>query len=258
MSKVCVIGPSGRMGQMVLGCAQERSDVEITGAADSPGSALIGTEVTAGVVAQTDLATALANADVYVDFSTPEASTQAAKAAHALGVGAVIGTTGLTEAANAAIDSLAEVAPVLVAANFSLGVNLLLDLAEKAARALPGYDLEVVEMHHRRKRDAPSGTAIAVAEALAKGRGIDYDQSKCYERSGDVGARTDDEIGVFAVRGGDIVGEHTAFLIGENERIELSHRAASRSIFADGALTAAVWLADKTPGRYTMRDVLGL
>jgi len=246
------------MGRMVIACAEERADVSITSALDSAASALIGTPVGAGAVVEADASSALTRADVYVDFSTPEATARTATAARASATPAVIGTTGLTPDAVDAIDSLAEVAPVLVAANFSLGVNLLLSLAEIAARAVPGFDLEVVEMHHRRKRDAPSGTAIALAQALAKGRGVDYERSKLYQRSGDVGARTDDEIGVFAVRGGDIIGEHTAFLIGETERIELTHRAASRSLFADGALTAAAWIADKTPGRYTMRDVLGL
>jgi len=259
LTRVCVVGPSGRMGRMVLACAEARADVSIASAIDHAHSALIGQEVRPGIAVESDTAAALARAEVYIDFSTPEATAAIATAARRSATPAIIGTTGLTSDALDALDSLAEVAPVLVAANFSLGVNLLLSLAEIAARALPGFDLEVVEMHHRRKRDAPSGTAIALAKALAKGRGVDYESSKLYERSGgDVGPRTDDEIGVFAVRGGDIVGEHTAFLIGETERIELSHRAASRSLFADGALTAAAWLAGKTPGRYTMRDVLGL
>lgn len=258
MTRVCVLGPSGRMGQMVIRCAADRSDVEIASAADRPDSSGLGSEVADGVAVTADLDDALAAADVYIDFSSPEATVLAARAAHSHGVGAVVGTTGLTSEGHDALDSLAEVAPVLVAANFSLGVNLLVSLAEVAARALPGYDLEVVELHHKRKRDAPSGTAIAVAEALAKGRGIDYESNKRYTRSGDVGPRTDEEIGVVAVRGGDIVGEHTAFLVGENERLELTHRAASRTIFAEGALTAAAWLSGKTPGRYTMKDVLGL
>ena len=148
---------------------------------------------------------------------------------------------------------------MLVAANFSLGVNLLLVLAETAARALgPGFDFEVVELHHRHKRDAPSGTALALAEALATGRGQSAEGLLRTARSGEVGERTPDEIGVVAVRGGEIIGEHTAYLIGDSERIEISHRAASRDLFAAGALRAALWLAGRPAGRYTMRDVLGL
>src|SRR5690606_9901590 len=139
------------------------------------------------------------------------------------------------------------------------GVNLLLILAETAARALgPAVDVEVVELHHKHKRDAPSGTALALARALAAGRGQDLDQVLRTERSGDGGARPGGEIGVMAVRGGDVVGEHTAYLFGDGERIELTHRAASRDLFAAGALRAAAWLAGRAPGRYTMRDVLGL
>jgi 4-hydroxy-tetrahydrodipicolinate reductase len=246
------------MGKMVVDCAAARDDVEICAAIDRAGSDVIGARVSSGVEVGTDLGAGLASSEVYIDFTTPDSTMAAARAALASKTPAVIGTTGLTDEARAAIDRLAEVAPVLVAANFSLGVNLLIGLAETAARALPGYDMEVVELHHRRKRDAPSGTAIAVAEALARGRDLSYEDSKLYSRAGDVGPRTDDEIGVFGVRGGDIIGEHTAYLIGEMERIELTHRAASRAIFADGALTAARWLANKQPGHYTMRDVLGL
>jgi len=229
---------------MVTRQAEALADVSITGTLD--------------VANRDELGDVLANADVYIDFSTPEATTSVARAARDKPCAAVIGTTGLSDVALSAIDDLSGVAPVLVAANFSLGVNLLIGLAESAARALPGFDLEVVELHHRRKRDAPSGTAIALARALARGRGVGYDEAKRYERSGDVGPRTDDEIGVVAVRGGDIVGEHTAFVIGDNERIELTHRAASRSLFADGAIAAARWLQGRAPGHYTMRDVLGL
>ena len=258
MTRVCVLGPSGRMGKMVLNCAAERSDATIVSALDRPDSDAIGTEVAPSVVVTADPVQALADASVYIDFTTPASTTALAKAALVSKTAAVIGTTGLSKQDQEVLDQLATVAPVLVAANFSLGVNLLIGLAETAARALPGYDLEVVELHHRRKRDSPSGTAIAVAQALAKGRGVDYDKSKLYSREGDVGPRTDDEIGVVAVRGGDIIGEHTAYLIGEMERIELTHRAGSRAIFADGALTAAIWLAKQAPGHYTMRDVLGL
>lgn len=258
MTDICVLGASGRMGAQVLEVAARRDDIRITGVADRADSALLGTDL-GGAVVTADVRAALTGAGVYIDFTVPAATAAAARAAADLGVAAVIGTTGLDDAANAALDALATRAPVLVSPNFSLGVNLLLSLAERAARALgDDFDLEVVELHHKRKRDAPSGTAIALGQALARGRGLDYDHAQRYARAGDVGARAPGEIGVVAVRGGDIIGEHTAYLIGELERIEITHRAASRSIFADGAVRAAVWLADKAPGRYTMTDVLGL
>ena len=257
--RLCVLGPGGRMGAQVLALAAADPGFAIAAAIDRPGADVIGTEVAPGVVAGDDLAAGLAGADVYIDFTSPAAAAAAAQAAAEHGVGAVVGTTGLDDAATAALDALSARAPVLVAPNFSLGVNLLFALAETAARALgDGFDLEVVEMHHKRKRDAPSGTAIALAQALARGRGVDYDQAHRYAREGDIGARPAGEVGVATVRGGDIIGEHTAYLIGELERIELTHRAASRSIFAAGALRAARWLRGRTPGHYAMRDLLGL
>lgn len=247
-----MIGALGRMGREIIRLSDELDDVTMVAAVDV-GSGTVGNLTVTG-----DTAAALAEADVYIDFSAPAATRAAAQLAAERGVAAIIGTTGLGPDDEAAIEALATKAPVLLAANFSLGVNLMVVLAEQAARALPGFDLEVVELHHRRKRDSPSGTAIAVGRALAAGRGLAYDDAKLYAREGDVGARTDDEIGIVAVRGGGIVGEHTAYFIGEEERIEITHRAANRSIFARGALRAAQWIAGKPPGSYGMRDVLGL
>lgn len=256
---ICVLGPTGRMGQQVLAVAAEQPDVRVGSAADRPGSDAVGAEVAPGVVATADLSAALAAAEVYVDFTTPEGTAAAARAAAEHGTAAVVGTTGLDAAAEDALVALAERAPVLVAPNFSPGVNLMLALSETAARALgPGFDLEVAEIHHRHKRDAPSGTALAVGEALARGRGVDFSKARVSSRDGDVGARTGDEIGVLALRGGGVVGEHTAYFFGAGERIEITHRAESRAIFARGAVRAASWLAGKAPGRYHMRDVLGL
>ncbi len=257
--RLCVLGPGGRMGAQVLALAAGDPAVEVVAAVDRPGAGIVGSEVAPGVIAGDDLGAGLARADVYIDFTSPGATAAAAQAAVERGVAAVVGTTGLDAGARAALDALTARAPVLVAPNFSLGVNLLFALAETAARALGDeFDLEVVELHHKRKRDAPSGTAIALAQALARGRDLDYDDAHRYAREGDVGLRPDGEIGVAAVRGGDIIGEHTAYLIGELERIELTHRAASRSIFAAGALRAARWLRGRAPGHYAMRDLLGL
>ena len=252
-----MLGPSGRMGRRVIELLAARSDMTLSDAIDHPASPLIG-QTMAGAPVTSD-AGRLAGCAVYIDFTTPEATEEAARAAAAHRVAAVVGTTGLGRAAESALASLEEVAPVLVAANFSLGVNLLLVLAETAARALgTGFDLEIVEAHHRHKRDAPSGTALALARALAAGRGVELEKVLTTARSGDVGARPDGEIGVVALRGGDVIGDHTAFFLGEGERIELTHRAGSRDLFATGALRAAAWLASRPPGRYTMRDVLGL
>ncbi len=259
--RVCVLGPSGRMGQALIeaAVAGDEPDVVIASAVDRAGAGVIGTAVASDVIASDDLAYGLGAAQVYVDFTTPASTAVAARAAVSRRVAAVIGTTGLDADANAAIDALAAVAPVVVAANFSLGVNVVLGLCKRAARALgPAWDPEVVELHHRAKRDAPSGTAIAIAKAIAAGLEVDYDQARCYAREGDVGPRPDGQIGVVAVRGGDVVGEHTAYFFGKHERVEIGHRATSRTIFAAGALRAAAWVAGRPPGRYDMLDVLGL
>lgn len=258
-TKVCVLGPSGRMGRALLEAAAGASDVAITAAVDRPGAPIVGTEVAPGVIATDDLRAGLAACDVYIDFTTPAGTIAAAQLARELRRAAVVGTTGLDAPAHAALSALAEVAPLVIAANFSLGVNVVLGLVKRAARALgPEWDPEIVEIHHRGKRDAPSGTAIAIGHAVAEGLGVDYEDARRYAREGDVGARPEAEIGVVAVRGGDVVGEHTAFFFGQHERVEISHRATSRAIFATGALRAATWAVRQPPGRYDMLDVLGL
>ncbi len=249
------------MGRAVIEAAAGRADVRIAAAVDraDAGSAVLGRDAVAGVVIGADLAAGFAAADVYIDFTTPVATRAAAAAARACGMAAVIGTTGLGADDEAALAALAAVAPIVVAANFSLGVNLLLGLARTAARVLgPDWDAEVVETHHRAKRDAPSGTALAIARAIAAGHGSSYEDVKRHTRDGDVGPRPRGEIGVATVRGGDVIGEHTAYFFGAAERIEISHRATARAIFAAGALRAAAWVVGQPPGRYDMQDVLGL
>ena len=259
MKRVCVLGPSGRMGRAVIDAAAGNPAVTISAAIDRPDAPGLGAQVAQGVFASADLAAGLDACDVYVDFTSPAATRAAAELAAVKRRAAVIGSTGLQPDDEAAVDRLAAVAPIVVAANFSLGVNLLLGLVTRAARALgPDWDAEVVETHHRAKRDAPSGTALMIARAIAAGHGSDYDQVKRHTRDGDVGARPRGEIGVASVRGGDVIGEHTATFFGPAERIEISHRASSRSIFAAGALRAAAWVVGKPPGRYDMLDVLGL
>lgn len=211
------------------------------------------------VLLTSDLHAALQASDVYIDFTTPALSELAAKTAVQTKTAAVVGTTGLAPPTLEALSRLSQVAPILVAANFSPGVALLMHLAEEAARALgPDYDMEVVELHHRNKIDSPSGTALALGKSLAKGRGIDFEENKRCAREGQVGPRSNNEIGLQALRGGDIVGEHTAYLIADDERIEISHRAQKRSVFAAGALRAALWLPSQAPGSYSMKSLLGM
>jgi 4-hydroxy-tetrahydrodipicolinate reductase len=255
--KVCVLGPSGRMGAAVLDELAAAGDrARAVAAVDQPGAAGLGREVAPGVVASTDLRGGLAAADVYIDFTTPDATAAAARAAIAARRAAVIGTTGAVDPG--VLAELALVAPIVVAANFSLGVNLVLGLARKVGHALADWDAEIVETHHRGKRDAPSGTALAIGRAVAAGRGVDYDTVKRHARDGDVGPRPAGQIGVSTVRGGDVVGEHVLSFFGPHERVELVHRATSRAVFAAGAVRAATWLVGQPPGRYTMLDVLGL
>ena len=255
--KIAVLGPSGRMGGLVAEAVLATADLTLSALVDSPEAAVKPTRF--AVATHTDPSIAFADADVYIDFTIPASTRAAAIAAQATPTGAVIGTTGLGPDDERALEALSKVAPVLVASNFSLGVNLLEVLVETAARALgPGYDAELVELHHNRKRDAPSGTALSLAQAVARGRELEFDDVARFERHGDIGPRTSNEIGVQAIRGGDIVGDHTVYLIGGNERIELTHRAQRRSLFADGAVAAARWLVGKPPGRYVMRDVLGI
>jgi 4-hydroxy-tetrahydrodipicolinate reductase len=257
--RICVLGPSGRMGRAVLDAAAGRSEIAVAAAVDGADAPGVGGAVMPGVAASADLAAALDSSDVYIDFTTPAATRAAAIAATPRRRAAVIGTTGLAAPDDEAIAALCHVAPVVIAANFSLGVNLLLGLTRQAARALgPDWDSEVVEIHHKAKRDAPSGTALAIARAIASGHGAEYDQVKRHARDGDVGPRPRGEIGVATVRGGDVVGEHVAYFFGAGERLEIAHRATSRAIFAHGALRAAAWVVGKPPGRYDMLDVLGL
>lgn len=256
-AKVLVLGPSGRMGRALIDAAAGRADVRVVAAVDRPDAAGLGTQV-GPVIATGDPAAGLDAADVYIDFTAPAATRSIAQLAAARRRPAVIGTTGLTAADEAALDELARVAPIVVAANFSLGVNLVLGLVRTAAAVLgPEWDAEVVETHHRAKRDAPSGTALMIAKAIAAGHGSDYDAVKRHSRDGDIGPRPQGQIGVSTVRGGDVIGEHTATFFGPAERIEIGHRASSRAIFAAGALRAAAWVVGRPPGRYDMLAVLG-
>ncbi len=256
---VTLLGPSGRMGQALLAAAGQRDDVRVAAALDRGDAPGQGRELVPGVVVTALIDAALAAAPVYIDFTTSAATRAVAEVARGRRVAAVIGTTGLDATAQAAVDALAEVAPVVAAPNFSVGVNLVLGLVAEAARVLgTSWDAEIVELHHKHKRDAPSGTALGIARAIAAARGQELTAVGRFSRDGDVGARPAGEIGAVAVRGGDVVGEHTAYFFGSGERVEISHRATDRGIFAHGALRAATWVVGKRPGRYDMLDVLGL
>jgi 4-hydroxy-tetrahydrodipicolinate reductase len=255
MTAIGIFGANGRMGRAIAQVA----DAEGIGLAGGTGSRAGGT-IGAQSAAITDDPRALAaSADVLIDFSTPHALAANLDACVATGKPLLIGTTGLEPAHQAAIDAAAAKIAVLQTGNTSLGVNLLAALVREAASRLgDDWDIEIVEMHHRHKVDAPSGTALLLGEAAAAGRGIDLASHSVRGRDGITGARKAGDIGFASLRGGSVAGEHLVVLASDSERIELGHRAESRIIFARGAIRAAQWLAGKAPGRYTMADVLGL
>jgi 4-hydroxy-tetrahydrodipicolinate reductase len=268
--KVLLMGAAGRMGQAItrLLASDSIPGLELVAAVDRPDSPLIGQDAGSAAGAKAlgiritgVLATGLAaHPDVAIDFSFHAASAAAAPKMAAAGIPWIVGTTGLDVAEKASIAKAAKKIPVVLASNMSLGVNLLFVLVEQAARALQGqrYDCEIIERHHRRKKDAPSGTALFLGEAAAKGFGWNLKEIAVDGRSGLPGERPEKEIGFHAVRGGDIVGDHTVLFAADGECLELSHRATSRDTLALGALRAAAWLPGRAPALYGMRDVLGL
>jgi 4-hydroxy-tetrahydrodipicolinate reductase len=252
------------MGTRIIALAAAIPDLRIAGAIEAPGHDAIGSDAgeragvgTMGIAIASDLEVALAKGNVAIDFSTAAAALAHLRAAAKAGAGIVIGATGFTKEERRELTDLARRAPTVLAPNMSVGVNVLLGLVEDAVKRLgPSFDCEIVELHHGLKRDAPSGTALALAEAVAAGAGIDPERAMVNGRTGMVGERPKGQIGVLAARGGDAVGEHTVMLLGTGERIELVHRATSRDCFAAGALRAALWLRDRPAGLYSMRDVL--
>jgi 4-hydroxy-tetrahydrodipicolinate reductase len=264
--KIAVSGAAGRMGKRILALAHDHPDIEISGALEGPANPALGRDAgeNAGigrleVSISTDVEQALKQCDVLIEFSAPAASVEHAKAAATAGKAIVIGTTGFSEDQKKELAQVGTRTRCLVAPNMSMGVNLMFNLAEKVARALgDGYDVEIIEAHHRMKKDAPSGTADKLAQVVATALGRDLKEAGTYGRHGLVGERKPNEIGVMAVRGGDIVGDHTVMFVTNGERIELTHRAHSRNAFAKGAIQAALWLISRPNGLYDMQDVLGL
>ncbi len=264
--RVGISGCGGRMGRMLVAEVSLTEACQLAGGGEAAASPVLGKDIgelagigAVGLVASSDIEALFAASDVVIDFSTPEASTAHARHATAAKKALVIGTTGLDDQANAALLQAAKTAPILWAANMSLGVNLMLGLVEQMARGLSeDYDIEILEMHHRHKVDAPSGTALALGRAAARGRGIELASHSQRVRDGITGPRKPGDIGFATLRGGDNAGEHRVIFAAEGEQIEIAHRATSRRIFARGAVKAALWLAGKPPGLYGMKDVLGL
>jgi 4-hydroxy-tetrahydrodipicolinate reductase len=264
--KVAVYGAAGRMGRVVVDLVLQDATAELVGAIEDPTSSALGQDAgmlagslnRIGLAVSADLDRAIKDAQVVIDFSNPAATRQLIEACEKHRVPAVLGITGLDAASEQALNQLAQTVPVVSSPNFSVGVNALVYLAARAVELLgPEFDIEIIEMHHRNKVDAPSGTALRITEAMAKARGT-AESKQVHGRAGEVGARTANEIGVLAVRGGDVVGEHTVVLAGPGERVELTHRAHSRVIFGRGALRAAHWVVEQKPGRYDMAHVLSL
>lgn len=249
-----ILGAGGRMGRAIAALAAEDPALKITGLLEAHGSPNVG-KTLHGVTITDRLPEVLNHAQVLVDFTAPPAALGHAAAAAAHGKPLVIGTTGIDGAKREELAASVKSIPVVLSPNMSLSANVLFDVVETLARALPGYDAEIFEIHHNKKKDAPSGTAKRLAESVKKGRAAG---EFVFGRSGLVGERKAQEIGVHALRGGDVVGDHTVFFIGNGERIELAHRVTSRDAFAGGALVAAKWVVGKPAGLYDMRDVLGL
>lgn len=264
--RVAILGATGRMGAALLRAVDEVAGTKLVGAAGSPRSRWLGQDVSAisgganrGVVIAVEPADAVRQANVAIDFTLPEATAANLDACVAAHCALVIGTTGLDAQARAKIEHASKRIPILVAANMSVGVNLLLELTRLAAQALDSnYDIEIFEAHHRHKKDAPSGTALALGEAAAAGRKVALNAAGVFDRHGTTGARPPGAIGFAVFRGGDVVGDHTVSFAGIGERVELTHRASDRMTFARGALTAARWTVARAPGLYSMRDVLAL
>ena len=263
--RIAIAGSSGRMGRMLIEAVLATDDLQLHGALDVAGSPALGQDAgaflgrTTGVSIRADLDGALAGADVLIDFTRPEGTLAHLAACARLGVNAVVGTTGFSDAQKAEIGVIAQSVAIVMAPNMSVGVNVVLRLLDVAARALSeGYDIEVIEAHHRHKVDAPSGTALKMGEVLAQALGRDLKTCGVFAREGVTGERDPSTIGFSTIRGGDIVGDHTVLFAGTGERIEISHRSSNRAGYAQGSLRAARFLAPHRTGLFGMNDVLGM
>ncbi|WP_366654082.1 4-hydroxy-tetrahydrodipicolinate reductase [Fodinicurvata sp. EGI_FJ10296] len=264
--KIGVVGAAGRMGRMNIAAVLATECVELAGAVARSGSDAVGTDAgllagtsACGVPVTDDAVALFAEADVVIDFTVPEATRAFAELAAQGKTAHVIGTTGLSAEDHAALDMAARHTPLMIGANMSMGVNLLAALSQRVAAILDeDFDIEIVEMHHRHKIDAPSGTALLLGQSAADGRGVNLDDRADRGRDGHTGERRPGNIGFASLRGGDVVGDHTVIFAGPGERVELGHKSSDRRIFARGAIKAARWLVGRKPGIYGMADVLGL
>ncbi len=265
MLRLAIAGAGGRMGRALVDAAGGIGGFEVAALLEHPASALLGHDgveigkAASGVLIRSDVLAALGGCQVFIDFTRPEGTLQHVNACRAAKVNMVIGTTGFDESGKRAIADAASDIAIVFAANMSIGVNVATDLVERASRALNAdYDIEILEAHHNKKVDAPSGTALMLGDAAARGIGKPLGDLAVYDRHGVTGERPHGAIGFASLRAGDIVGDHTVFFAGQGERIEIRHVATSRSNFANGAMAAARFLADKRTGLFDMRDVLGL
>ncbi|HEX8611548.1 MAG TPA: 4-hydroxy-tetrahydrodipicolinate reductase [Telluria sp.] len=258
--KIAIAGADGRMGRMLVDAVGEAPDAVLAGALGLAGTPAIGQLVgQPGIRIESDLAAGLAGADYLIDFTRPEGTLKHVEYCAAHGIKLIIGTTGFDDAGKAAIAAAAEKTAIMFAPNMSVGVNVTLKLLELAAKSFAeGYDIEIIEAHHRHKVDAPSGTALKMGEVIADALGRDLKECAVYGREGVTGERDPSTIGFATIRGGDIIGDHTVLFAGTGERIEISHKSSSRASYANGALRACRFLADKTTGLYDMQDVLAL
>lgn len=265
LRRVAIAGASGRMGRMLIEAVRSAPDLRLAGALDVAGSPALGSDATgflgaaSGVPIVSDLRSGLADAQVLIDFTRPEGTLAHLTTCRELGVQLVIGTTGFSDAQKAEIAAAAKDIAIVMAPNMSVGVNVTLKLLEMAAKALAtGYDIEIIEAHHRHKVDAPSGTALKMGEVIADALGRDLEECAVYGREGVTGERDPSTIGFATIRGGDIVGDHTVLFAGTGERIEITHKSSSRVTYAQGSLRAARFLAERRSGLFDMFDVLGL
>lgn len=266
MVRIAVAGAAGRMGRNLVKATYNNEQASVAAGSERPESSLVGVDLGElcgegkfDVVVTDDLAKDIEQFDVIIDFTAPVSTLANLELCRQHGKSIVIGTTGFTDEERELIDTIAQEVPVVMAPNYSVGVNLVFKLLEKAAKVMGDYcDVEIVEAHHRHKVDAPSGTAIGMGEAIAGAMGNKLNDVAVYAREGITGERTKDEIGFATIRAGDIIGEHTAMFADIGERVEITHKATDRMTFANGAVKAAVWLNQKPAGFYTMTDVLGL
>lgn len=263
--RIAIAGANGRMGRVLVEAVHARSDCILSGALEHGGSPALGQDagwfqgLVTGIAISADVEAVLAQADVLIDFSRTESTLVHLAACVQVGLPMVIGTTGFDVAGKAAIARAADTVGIVFAPNYSVGVNLTFALLDTAARVLnEGYDVEIIEAHHRHKIDAPSGTALRMGEVVAHALGRDLNACAIYGREGHTGARDPRTIGFATVRGGDVVGDHTVLFAADGERVEISHKASSRLTFAHGAIRAAVWLSSRQAGLFDMQDVLGL